>query len=116
MSPEYQNWNYLPKNLQELVKEMLGKDFVKKHANSGFAFLMDDDGIRRVAELKALTQGILNDAKKESSPWHVVKGMFDPKKRTREFEKQNPKKITLQPGRIRHRGSTSGRPGHANRR
>lgn len=83
MAPEYGSWNQVDKKLQGQVKESLGEldlDLAKCVNQEGLAFLVQEEQVVRVCGLEELSEGQLEDSRKMSSPWHVVKPLEGTKK------------------------------------
>ena len=79
MSPDYKNWNLVPQDVRKLVRAKLEElSLEPAHAiQEGFAFVLSGHGeTRKITkvqpDLSALSPQQRNDARKQTSPWHVV--------------------------------------------
>ena len=109
MSPEYKSWREVDRYLQEAVKVKVGKKKIQQNLRGGFAVKILNQKVEEFFPVNELSETVLEDARKENSPWHWVHGQFNPKKNVLEGEKQNPPEGTHQGGRKHGRGSTIGK-------
>lgn len=75
MPPEYSDWNHVPSALKNEVLEKVGKLEIQRLMSQGDFLALVNGTVEKVVSASEVSAGVLSDAKKQGSSWHLIRGL-----------------------------------------